>query len=82
MPMPPAWSMGYQQSRCSYFPQDKVEWLAETFRKKQIPIDGIVLDADYQQDYQPFLTNLKRFPDMPGLSAKLAKMNIELTASV
>lgn len=82
MPLPPLWSLGYHQSRCSYFPQEKVEWLAETFRKKKIPVDGIVLDADYQQDYQPFRTNLKRFPDMPGLSAKLAKLNIELTASV
>lgn len=82
MPLPPIWSLGYQQSRCSYYPQEKVEWLAETFRKKQIPVDGIVLDADYQQDYQPFRTNLSRFPDMPGLSAKLANMNIELTASV
>lgn len=82
MPLPPAWSLGYQQSRCSYFPQEKVEWLATTFRQKQIPVDGIVLDADYQQEYQPFRTNLKRFPDLPGLSARLAAMNIELTASV
>lgn len=82
MPLPPVWSLGYQQSRCSYYPQEKVEWLAETFRRKKIPVDGIVLDADYQQDYQPFRTNLERFPDMPGLSAKLSKMNIELTASV
>ena len=82
MPLPPMWSMGYHQSRCSYFPQEKVEWLAETFRKKQIPVDGIVLDADYQLNYQPFRTNKERFPDLPGLSAKLSKMNIELTASV
>jgi alpha-glucosidase len=82
MPLPPMWSMGYQQSRCSYYPQEKVEWLAETFRKKQIPIDGIVLDADYQLNYQPFRTNKERFPDMPGLSASMSKKNIELTASV
>lgn len=82
MPLPPMWSMGYHQSRCSYFPQEKVEWLAETFRKKKIPVDGIVLDADYQLNYQPFRTNKERFPDLPALSAKLSKMNIELTASV
>lgn len=82
MPLPPMWSMGYHQSRCSYFPQDKVEWLAETFRQKKIPIDGIVLDADYQLNYQPFRTNKERFPDLPALSAKLSKLNIDLTASV
>lgn len=82
MQLPPLWSIGYHQSRCSYYPQDKVEWIAETFRKKKIPLDCIVLDADYQQGYQPFRVNKERFPDMPGLAATLAKMNIELTASV
>lgn len=82
MPLPPMWSMGYHQSRCSYFPQDKVEWLAETFQQKKIPIDGIVLDADYQLNYQPFRTNKERFPDLPTLSSKLSKLNIDLTASV
>ncbi|MBL0356422.1 MAG: DUF5110 domain-containing protein [Chitinophagaceae bacterium] len=80
--LPPQWGIGYHQSRCSYYPQQKVEWVAATFRKKQIPLDCIVLDADYQQGYQPFRVNKERFPDMPALAASLAKQNIELTASV
>jgi len=82
MPLPPLWSLGYHQSRCSYFPQQNVEILAETFRKKNIPVDCIVLDADYLQDYEPFRINTKRFPDMPGLTGKLKKIGIEVTASV
>jgi alpha-glucosidase len=82
MQLPPLWSLGYHQSRCSYYPQQKVEWLAQTFRNKKIPLDCIVLDADYQQGYQPFRVNKDRFPDMAGLAASLATMNIELTASV
>lgn len=80
--LPPMWSLGYQQSRCTYYPQDQVMWIAETCRRKKIPLDCIVLDADYQLGYEPFRTNTQRFPDMPGLAADLAKMNIELTASV
>jgi len=76
------WSLGYHQSRCSYYPQQNVKLLAETFRKKKIPIDCIVLDADYLQDYEPFRINLKRFPDMPGLTNDLKNMGIEVTASV
>jgi alpha-glucosidase len=82
MPLPPLWSLGYHQSRCSYYPQENVKILAETFRRKQIPIDCIVLDADYLQDYEPFRVNKSRFPDLPGLAAGLKKMNIEITASV
>ncbi|HMR82924.1 MAG TPA: glycoside hydrolase family 31 protein [Niabella sp.] len=80
--LPPLWGIGYHQSRCSYYPQQKVEWIAETFRQKQIPLDCIVLDADYQQDYQPFRVNKERFPDMLALAASLAKKQVELTASV
>src|SRR5665647_2853395 len=82
MPLPPKWSLGYHQSRCSYYPQANVEILAETFRKKNIPIDCIVLDADYLKDYEPFRINKERFPDMAGMANKLKAMNIELTASV
>jgi alpha-glucosidase len=82
MPLPPLWSLGYHQSRCSYYPQDNVLLIGETFRRKRIPIDCIVLDADYLQDYEPFRINKRRFPDMPGLAARLREMNIELTASV
>lgn len=82
MQLPPVWSIGYHQSRCSYYPQDRVEWIASSFRSKKIPIDCIVLDADYQFNYQPFRVNKDRFPDMPALAKKLADMNIELTASV
>ncbi|MBK6347687.1 MAG: glycoside hydrolase family 31 protein [Bacteroidales bacterium] len=82
MPLPPLWSLGYHQSRCSYFPQNEVLDIAETFRTRKIPVDCIVLDADYLWEYEPFRINLKRFPDMPGLTAKLSKLGIEVTASV
>ena len=82
MQLPPLWSIGYHQSRCSYYPQERVEWIASSFRSKKIPIDCIVLDADYQYNYQPFRVNKERFPDMPALAKKLAVQQIELTASV
>jgi alpha-glucosidase len=82
MPLPPRWSLGYQQSRCSYYPQAQVMFIANTFRAKRIPLDGIVLDADYLHQYQPFRINRERFPDMRRLADTLRGMNIELTASV
>ena len=82
MPLPPRWSLGYQQSRCSYYPEAQVMFIANTFRAKRIPLDGIVLDADYLHQYQPFRINRERFPDMRRLADTLRGMNIELTASV
>ena len=82
MPMPPKWSLGYQQSRCSYYPEAQVMSIARPFRDKRLPIDGIVLDADYLVKYESFRINRERFPDMAQMASKLAAMNIELTASV
>lgn len=82
MPLPPKWSIGYHQSRCSYYPEDQVMFIAKSFRDKKIPLDCIVLDADYLQEYEPFRINTKRFPDMKGMASKLFKDGIELTASV
>lgn len=82
MPLPPMWSLGYHQSRCSYFPQSNVEILAETFRKKKLPADCIVLDADYLFEYEPFRISTGRFPDMKGLTGKLSDLGFEVTASV
>jgi alpha-glucosidase len=57
-------------------------FIANTFRAKRIPLDGITLDADYLHEYQPFRINRERFPDMRRLADTLRGMNIELTASV
>lgn len=80
--LPPKWSIGYHQSRCSYFPENQVLNIANNFKNKKIPIDCVVLDADYLHQYEPFRINTERFPDMKGLSEKMKAMGIELTASV
>lgn len=82
MSLPPQWALGYHQSRCSYYPQENVSLLAETFRRKKIPVDCIVLDADYLHEYEPFRTNTNRFPNLPALAKELKSKGIELTASI
>ena len=81
-PLPPLWSLGFHQSRCSYYNEGQVMGIANTFRSKGIPLDCIVLDADYLVDYHPFEINASRFPDLKGMSKKLESLGIRLTASV
>lgn len=80
--LPPLWSLGFHQSRCSYYNENQVMEIANTFRQKGIPLDCIVLDADYLVDYKPFVINKERFPDIKRLSESLRKERIRLTASV
>ncbi|MBS1600814.1 MAG: glycoside hydrolase family 31 protein [Bacteroidetes bacterium] len=79
--MPPIWGLGYHQSRADYY-QAKALSVAQTLRQKKIPADCIVLDAEYQLGYEPFRIDSSRFPDMRKLADELAKINMELTASV
>jgi alpha-glucosidase len=73
MPMPPKWSLGYQQCRYSYYPDKEVLNVANTFRDKDIPADAIVLDIHYMDEYKIFSWDPKRFPDPKKLTSELEK---------
>src|SRR6202142_3370966 len=62
VPLPPLWSLGFQQSRWSYFPEARVREIAQTFRQKRIPADVIYLDIDYQRGNRPFTIDREHFP--------------------
>lgn len=61
-PLPPLWSLGYQQCRYSYYPESRAREIVKTFRDKKIPVDVIYFDIDYQQGYAPFTINREYFP--------------------
>lgn len=61
-PLPPLWSLGYQQSRYSYFPEARAREIVSTMRSKKIPLDAIYFDIDYQQGNAPFTVNRQYFP--------------------
>lgn len=71
MPMPPIWALGYQQSRWSYYPEERVLKLAKDFREKNIPCDVIYLDIDYMNGYRCFTWSPENFPRPKEMLDKL-----------
>lgn len=65
MPMPPKWSLGYQQSRFSYWNQTYALGIADEFRNRNIPCDVVWLDIDYMDGYRCFTFNPVNFPISP-----------------
>jgi len=61
-PLPPLWTLGYQQSRYSYYPESRAREIVRTLREKKIPADAIYFDIDYQQGNAPFTVNREYFP--------------------
>src|SRR6202158_4930167 len=70
-PLPPLWSLGYQQCRYSYYPEARVREVARLLRDKRIPADVLYLDIDYQDGYAPFTINREYFPHFEQMIADL-----------
>jgi alpha-glucosidase len=78
MPLPPLWSLGYNQCRWSYYPESRVRKLANDFRSKNVPADVLWLDIHYLNNYRPFTWNHDRFPDPQKLIADLRAQGFRL----
>jgi alpha-glucosidase len=79
-PLPPLWSLGFQQSRYSYYPQSRVMQIAHTLRADRIPADAIYLDIDYQDHNRPFTVDKAKFPDFSGMIHQLAADHFHVVA--
>jgi alpha-glucosidase len=82
MELPPMWSLGYQQSKWSYYPESTVRTLAETFRNKQIPCDVIYLDIHYMNGYRVFTWDKNRFPVPEKMLSDLADSGFKVITIV
>ncbi len=77
-PLPPKWSIGYQQCRYSYYPDKEVVSTAQTFREREIPADAIVLDIHYMDRYKIFTWDKKHFSDPQALIQELRSLGFEI----
>ena len=82
MPLPPLWSLGYQQCRYSYYPDSRVMEVAKSFREKKIPADAIWLDIHYMNGYRIFTWDSKRFPQPKQMLQDLSAINFKTVAII
>jgi alpha-glucosidase len=78
MPLPPLWSLGFQQCRYSYYPDQEVINLADKFRQKEIPADAVVLDIHYMDAYKIFTWHPEYFPHPEKMIHDLASKNFKV----
>lgn len=74
--VPPKWGFGYFQSRWGYKTQEDVLKVCETFREKEIPLEGVYLDLDYMENFKDFSLSKERFPDLPRITMELKEKGI------
>ncbi len=81
-PLPPIWSLGFQQCRWSYFPEADLLSTAAKFRERHIPIDMIYLDIHYMDKYKIFTWDPQRFPDPKQMVDNLKKLAMHLAVII
>lgn len=81
-PLYQRWIYGSHQSRWGYYTQDEVLDIADKFRELDIPCDVIHMDIDYMNGYRVFTFDDKKFPDVKGLSEKLANRGVKLISII
>lgn len=80
----PRWAYGYIQSKERYRTQDELIEIAREYRRREIPLDCVVLDwcswtGNFWGDKNPDPT---RFPDVAGLIRDLHAMNVKFMVSI
>ena len=81
-PLPPEWSLGFQQSRWGYYPDSELSRLTTEFRSRGIPCDVLYLDIDYMNGYRLFTWSPSRFPDPHRMLADLRRQGMKVTTIV
>jgi alpha-glucosidase len=81
--MPPMWALGYHQGCYGYYDHAKVLTAAQAYRQAKIPIDGIHIDVDFQNNYRTFTASPAKFPS-GGRStfAALSALGIKASTNV
>jgi alpha-glucosidase len=59
----PMWVLGYHQGCYGYFSEATVVAAAEAYRNARIPLDGMHIDVDFQNNYRTFTASPEKFPD-------------------
>jgi alpha-glucosidase len=77
-PLPPLWSLGFQQSRYSYETETRLMEVANRLRADHIPSDALYLDIDYQVKDRPFTINEQAFPNFAQMVKKLTDDHFHL----
>jgi alpha-D-xyloside xylohydrolase len=80
----PRWAYGFWQSRQRYTTQAELLGVVAEYRKRQIPLDNIVMDWFYWKEDQwgSHEFDQSRFPDPKGMIEKLHQQNAHFMISV
>ncbi|HLH77300.1 MAG TPA: TIM-barrel domain-containing protein [Candidatus Binataceae bacterium] len=79
-PMPPRWLFGLLQSRYSYRSRGELEAVANEFRARALPCDGLILDLGWFKEMGDLAFDETRWPAPAAMLAGLAERGFRVMA--
>ena len=80
--MPPKFVFGYHQGCYGYYDRYKLAQAANSFRAARIPIDGLHIDVDFQNNYRTFTSSDMKFPNATELFADLKTIGFKCSTNI
>jgi alpha-glucosidase len=80
--MPPKYALGYHQGCYGYYNAGILLSAAQAFRESQIPIDGLHIDVDFQNNYRTFTVSPSKFPDPAALFGILHSIGFKCSTNI
>jgi len=79
----PMWALGYHQGCYGYFSEAKVLSAVQSYRAVNIPLDGMHIDVDFQNNYRTFTASPEKFPSggAPTFS-QLAALGVKASTNI
>lgn len=80
----PRYCLGYHQGCYGYENRASLEWVASKYRQYGIPLDGLHIDVDMQDNYKTFTidTSENKFPDPASMFSNLKNLGIKCSTNI
>lgn len=80
--MPPMYAFGYQQGCYGYYDRSILENIANEYRNNNIPIDGLHIDVDFQDNYRTFTNSNVKFPNVKQMFDQLHQQGFKCSTNI
>jgi alpha-glucosidase len=81
-PMPPKYAFGFHQGCYGYYDRASLESVARAYREARIPIDGLHIDIDFQDNYRVFTHSEMKFPRAAEMMGDLHARGFKCSTNV
>ncbi|MCI5166233.1 MAG: alpha-glucosidase [Candidatus Electrothrix sp. GM3_4] len=78
----PRYCLGYQQGCYGYDRREIVEWAVSKYREYQIPLDGLHVDVDIQDNYKTFTIDKEKFPNPSEMFHNLKEQGVKCSTNI